>query len=56
MQGDTNSLAYHFKRSSENGNVPFSAAKRFANDDARDRTSCFSKSQFTWKAPTVMNL
>lgn len=56
MDGDTNSLAYQFKRTSEVGNVPFAASKRFISDEAKDRNACFSKSQFTWKAPTVMHI
>ena len=54
--GDTKTLATHFKRASEVGNVPFAASHRFTHDDSKDRTSNFSKSQYTWKAPTVMKL
>ena len=56
VDGDSKTMAHVFKRSSEVGNVPFAAIHRMPHDDTKDRTSNFSKAQFTWKSPTMMKM
>lgn len=53
--GTGKEMAQVFKRTSENGNVPFAAAQRGQRDlDARFRKDSLAKSAFVWKVPTSM--
>lgn len=53
--GTVKELAHGFKRTSENGHVPFAATQRTGKDlDARFRKDSLTKTSFAWKAPTCM--